>query len=251
MIILDAPIGTRLIRRGIEAARVVHAVLDAPSSVTALHEEDVAAGADVILSSTFALPFMAANDAAFDPTAHLRAALACAMSASKNVWVSFGPPVCDDPFLAQRAMDRVLTSLRLALRTTPIMAVCFETLSTRDAAWLPAALASLRAEDVGCAVSFLSGQDFRLDEPVYAIGTNCSAFAPKNRAEHEASFQRVLTLGVALKARTFIKPAMSDTTPSEWLVAQSRSFDMAGVCCGGTSEHLRALREAYPRGTDA
>lgn len=114
MKILDGPIGTRLIAAAIAPAEVVWAPIRRPEEVIALHREDLAAGAEIVFSNTFALPFFAFE---LDLAAHIDAALACTAAAGANeVWISLGPPAAGDAWRHREAMARVLTSVLMALK---------------------------------------------------------------------------------------------------------------------------------------
>ncbi len=239
MIVLDGPMGTRLIARGVRSEDVVRASLDRPSEVVAVHAEDLAAGARIVLSNTFALPFFAFD---LDLEAHVRAALRCAARAgAPEVLVSLGPPAPGDAERHREAMARVLTSVVMALKTAPAMGVMFETLRAQDASWLPEAAATLRAEGVPFIASFLANERMEFPaaaiEGAFALGCNCALFDPRDAAKHSQALAATLAAAKRLALRSLAKPAITrDTVPPALA-----EFDFAGVCCGGTAAHVAQL----------
>jgi len=236
-VILDAPIGTRLIARGMRPQDVVSASF---ADVLQLHRADVAAGADTVLTNTFALPFRAFD---LDVSKYVAPAIACAQaSGARHVLVSLGPPAQGNAARNEEAMERVLTSVALALRTARVMGVLLETLSLSDQSWLPDACARLRADGIAVALSFIAGTTLpeSVPEGVFALGANCSLSA------HRPEFSDVLHKAKVLGLKSYLKPAIHGD--ASWLVETCAPFDMVGVCCGGDSSHVAALASARVRG---
>jgi methionine synthase I (cobalamin-dependent) len=243
MIVLDAAMGTRLIDEfHIEAAAVLHATLTHPTLVRMLHARDVAAGAELLLTNTFALPWSAKALSDAQITELIEAALDHAWAAKpKHVHISLGPVMLDQA----PEMERVLTCARSVVQRRRLeTGIWFESLSLRDLSWLVPVMSSLAQMQTPMSASFIAGDEtdellLRLPElkDAWALGFNCARALQNADASilHTAS----RWLSASLPQKTIAKPAGASHATLAYLAAH---FDLVGVCCGGTSADLMVLK---------
>jgi hypothetical protein len=250
MIVLDAPMGTRLIdEHGLKPEDVLMANLAEPNLVRALHRRDVEAGAEIVLTNTFALPFRAHALSDAEIEALVIAAVEHAYAAqAKAVHLSLGPVMLKDG--ADRAMLRVLTcALAAVKRTRACDGIWFESLSAHDCTWLVNVMSALSGTHSlvasRVAASFLAGDplpDARRLDQLWALGFNCSRAHSNTDAHVLDAAQRWLAAPLVDGQMRIAKPAAPISR--EALSSLARAFDLVGVCCGGTSDDLRAIATA-------
>lgn len=240
--ILDSPIGTRLINEhGLAPGDVLFANLHHADWVRALHRRDVDAGAEIVLTNTFALPFRAAELSNAEIDALMTAAIAHAESAApKAVHISLGPAILGD----EAGRERVLTCAVAAAKRTRASGLWFESLSIADLSWLVHVMSSLVQNDIPVACSFIAGDEGDLSfapslAPAWATGFNCARVLPVTDDAILATAERWLAAPLREGQRRIAKPAgpLSQATRR----SLATRFDLFGLCCGGTDADLRGV----------
>lgn len=245
--------GTRLLRRGLDLAADDAALwnLTHPEEVLAIHQRDIDAGADAVLTNTFGAsrPNLARFGRETDVRAINRAAVALARSAAgprRTVLGSIGPAgtVFLDDFVEQAD----------ALLDAGADGLLLETHAFRTAAdgSLEPILASVKAPvavslfDWPFSVDLESVALRLLASGACALGLNCQAdlHAIANWAER---IRRVTDTPLLLKPSAGLpgEPPHPPAALFEWL---SRLLPVGrlivGGCCGTTEEHIAAMRAA-------
>ena len=252
--VMDAAMGTRLIARGLDPARDDASLWNCtrPGAVAALHAEDRAAGADLIVTNTFGAHAARLSQLGWaENAADLvgEAARLARAAARESAWVfgNIGGGACGD--------ERDLIRLAEVLESAGVDALYFETLFFDQAA---RALSWIRARTrLGVVVSLVPEQappvswrerGARLEAlGASAVGLNCGSIASVNAALRE------LARGTSLPL--LVKPALvspagepeSQAAPpwgslvGSWI---ERGVRLIGACCGSTSADVACLRDA-------
>ncbi len=237
--LLDGPVGTAL---WLPLAGKATAALTHPAAVRAIHARSVKAGAEAILSATFAAPFLLANGSP-DITTLLNAALDCAAPFSVPLWIAFGPPAGGDP---RRIAQTVLTWAARTAREGRARGVWLETCRAEDGQWLNAACDICERLNVEYVVTFAAhaqaARELLQSRPgAHAVGLNCGLQLMDERdAEALASARLPAGQRRVFKPATQLGAARLSPARVKELALAARA-DWAGVCCGGDDAHLLAL----------
>ena len=249
MRILDAPMGTRLIDEFSVAPKdVLFASLERPELVRALHRRDVEAGAEIVLTNTFALPFRAGSLSDAEIAALAEAAIGHAMAAgAKAVHISLGPAMLPVATESAALVQRVLTCIRPAVKRTR-SGIWFESLSISDLDWLVNVTSTLASAEILSAACFIAGDEgdrlwSRLADlgHLWALGFNCSRRLPGDGGYDAAMAKTAAAWSAAPLAPGQCRVAKPAKPSPDLLRSLPARFDLAGVCCGGSSADLRAL----------
>ncbi len=283
LILLDGALGTELMRRGIPTPLPLwsaQALLDAPDTVRAIHEDYVRAGADVITADTFRTTprTLAKAGRAGEAERLVERAVALAREAAersrgaREVLVAgalapledcYRPDLAPEPAAAER--EHAEQAVRLARQGVDLILI--ETMNSIAEA--KAALRGAKAAGVPVLVSFicksareiLNGElladAVRAVEPFKpdAILVNC--VPPGTVADCLGEMSRVtrLPLGCYPNAGA---PNMAEGTwsfdpawtPERFAEAAAgwvaRGAQIVGGCCGTGPDHIRALRLSLP-----
>ena len=283
LIVLDGAMGTELTRRGVPTPLPLwsaQALLDAPDTIRAIHEEYVAAGADIITANTFrATPrTLAKAGRAGEAERLVELAVGLAREAAvrtrgaRDVLVAgalapledcYRPDLAPEPPVAER--EHAEQAVRLARQGVDLILI--ETMN--NTAEAKAALRGAKAAGVPVLVSFIcksareivSGElladavaavePFKPD----AILVNCVAPGTVADCLGEMSRATRLPLGCYPNAG---EPNMAEGTwrfdpqwtPERFAEAAAgwvaRGAQIVGGCCGVGPDHIRALRLALP-----
>jgi len=283
LIVLDGAMGTELTRRGVPTPLPLwsaQALLDAPDTIRAIHEEYVAAGADIITANTFrATPrTLAKAGRAGEAERLVELAVGLAREAAvrtrgaRDVLVAgalapledcYRPDLAPEPPVAER--EHAEQAVRLARQGVDLILI--ETMN--NTAEAKAALRGAKAAGVPVLVSFicksareiLNGElladavaavePFKPD----AILVNCVAPGTVADCLGEMSRATRLPLGCYPNAG---EPNMAEGTwrfDPEWTPERfaeaaagwvARGAQIVGGCCGVGPDHIRALRLALP-----
>jgi len=272
-VLLDSAMGSELERRGVTLdlpSWSARAIVDAPEVVSAIHRENVAAGADVLTANTFrttrtALERSGWADFAGDWTGEaVRMARAAAARAARPVIVagSVAPLFdCYRPDLVPGDVSALESEHARLVRDVVVSGVdCLflETFGTRREAMAAARVARASGLPfVGSLVSdgdgkLLSGEDLSdtagllWDEGAEAVAVNCVSIR-KIGAD-------IARLAGAADGRPFgayanileeeEDPEGYAARAAEWLALGAR---LVGGCCGTTPAHTAALRRMIDR----
>jgi S-methylmethionine-dependent homocysteine/selenocysteine methylase len=283
MILLDGAMGTELTRRGIPTPLPLwsaQALLDAPDTVRAIHEDYVRAGADVITANTFrTTPRALAKVGRAGETERLvERAVALAREASgrvrgqREVLVAGALAPLEDCYRADLAPDpeqaeREHAEQAVRLARLGVDLILIETMNTIAEA--RAALRGAKAAGVPVLVSFICknareiwsgeplGDAVRAVEPFKpdAILVNCVSPSETGECLGEMSRATRLPLGCYPNAG---EPNMAEGTwifdpawtPERFAEAAAgwvaRGAQIVGGCCGIGPDHIRALRLSLP-----
>jgi len=283
LILLDGALGTELARRGIPTPLPLwsaQALLDAPDTVRAIHEDYVRAGADVITADTFRTTPRALAKAgrAGEVERMVERAVALAREAAtrvrgaRDVLVAgalapledcYRPDLAPSPEAAER--EHAEQAVRLARQGVDLILI--ETMNSIPEA--KAALRGAKASGVPVLVSFicksareiwngeLLSDAIRAVEPFKpdAILVNCVPPETVPDSLGEMSRATRLPLGCYPNAGA---PNMAEGTwrfdaawtPERFAEAAAgwvaRGAQIVGGCCGTGPDHIRALRLALP-----
>ena len=283
LIVLDGAMGTELTRRGVPTPLPLwsaQALLDAPDTIRAIHEEYVAAGADIITANTFrATPrTLAKAGRAGEAERLVELAVGLAREAAvrtrgaRDVLVAgalapledcYRPDLAPEPPVAER--EHAEQAVRLARQGVDLILI--ETMN--NTAEAKAALRGAKAAGVPVLVSFIcksareivngelladavaAVEPFKPD----AILVNCVAPGTVADCLGEMSRATRLPLGCYPNAG---EPNMAEGTwrfDPEWTPERfaeaaagwvARGAQIVGGCCGVGPDHIRALRLALP-----
>ncbi len=251
VLVLDSGQGTRLIARGLDLAIDDPStwVLDHPDEVARLHAEDVAAGADIVLSCTFGAnaTTLARYGRASDVEAVNRTAVGLARDAGPSlVFGSVGPnPVAGSVCLRQVK----------ALCDAGVDAILLETYQ-----FLPACVAlSQIVSAVGPVPVLVSLWNWTGIDPARLVelgasglGINCMGI--ENALVTLQSFVPTSTVPWLFKpdAGCLLSPPVSSENFTRAVhEAQGLGVRMIGGCCGTTSEHVALIRRAVSSKRDS
>jgi len=283
LIVLDGATGTELTRRGVPTPLPLwsaQALLDAPDTIRAIHEEYVAAGADIITANTFrATPrTLAKAGRAGEAERLVELAVGLAREAAvrtrgaRDVLVAgalapledcYRPDLAPEPPVAER--EHAEQAVRLARQGVDLILI--ETMNSSAEA--KAALRGAKAAGVPVLVSFIckSAREIwngeLLADAVAAVETfkpdailvNCVAPGTVADCLGEMSRATRLPLGCYPNAG---EPNMAEGTwrfDPEWTPERfaeaaagwvARGAQIVGGCCGVGPDHIRALRLALP-----
>jgi 5-methyltetrahydrofolate--homocysteine methyltransferase len=255
-LLMDGAMGTELIRRGFTGP-TWRANLDAPDLVRAIHADYVDAGAEVLLTNTFALNPGSLKDASLLSVG--RAAVRLARSVARTRWVlgSMGPATVGAVNFADREVV-----LRIAEALDGVEGFVLETCSDASAfdaaAWIRQQFPEL---PVLVSFSFAPNEEGKAAElaraadksPIAALGVNCGREqSPAEVGKTLEIFRR--TTAKPLSARPNAGTPNWDRdgwryplAPQEWAgqVAKLHSLGlmMVGGCCGSTPDHIRELQK--------
>jgi len=283
LIVLDGAMGTELTRRGVPTPLPLwsaQALLDAPDTIRAIHEEYVAAGADIITANTFRATPRTLAKAGRAGVAERLVELAVGLAreaavrtrGARDVLVAgalapledcYRPDLAPEPPVAER--EHAEQAVRLARQGVDLILI--ETMN--NTAEAKAALRGAKAAGVPVLVSFIcksareivSGElladavaavePFKPD----AILVNCVAPGTVADCLGEMSRATRLPLGCYPNAG---EPNMAEGTwrfDPEWTPERfaeaaagwvARGAQIVGGCCGVGPDHIRALRLALP-----
>ncbi len=284
MILLDGALGTELERRGVPTPLPLwsaQALLDAPDTVRAIHEDYVRAGADVITANTFRTTPRALAKAgrAGEVDRLVERAIALAREAAarvrgqRDVLVAGALAPLEDCYRADLAPEPALAerehaeqAVRLARQGVDLILI--ETMNSIAEA--RAALRGAKPAGVPVLVSFIcrkNGREIwngesladavRAVEPFKpdAILVNCVSPGSVADCLGEMSRETRLPLGCYPNAG---EPNMAEGTwrfDPEWTPERfaetaagwvARGAQIVGGCCGIGPDHIRALRMALP-----
>lgn len=249
-LVLDAALGTRLIERGLDLAHDDPAFwnLTHPEAVRVIHAQDVAAGADALVTNTFGAnrAWLARWDRAAEVEAINRAAVANARQASSDHTLllgSIGPTVAGSPD-AVREQARVLAD-------AGVDAILLETYQFDQAlASLPYARSEVALPIIVSLVDWpadmADSADRLTDGGASVLGVNC-----------QLGMARALELIERLAGATHVpllakpgagRPGEDCDTPEQFAQAVpgllASGVRLVGGCCGTTDAHVAALRAA-------
>jgi methionine synthase I (cobalamin-dependent) len=238
-LVLDAALGTRLLHLGDKPAR---RNIDHPEAVLAIHEADVAAGADVLTTNTFAIG--PATDRAI--VALYGARLARQAAGPRRFVLGSMAPVGEvgarialAELLCEAGVDGVL----LDTFTGPEALSTLVALMPRLSGWVPV-LVSLWRWDHGAATARALE-----DLGAAAIGCNCQVgMGPMVQwardIPDDVRVPRLVRPSACL-------PGAEPVPPSEFAAAVPELWSLGvrlfGGCCGAIAEHVAALRGAVDR----
>jgi len=272
-LILDSAMGTELERRGLELDLPLwsaRALVEAPDLVSAIHRENVAAGADILTANTFRTTRVALDESGnADRAAELtrlavRLARQAAEEATRPVLVagSVAPLFdCYRPDLVpEDASGLVAEHARLVgdLGLEGVDLLLLETFGTRREAL--AAAQAARKSSIPFVVSFvtdgggrlLSGES--LEEaaealrPAGAVAVCLNCVSSRKIGADLARLEAV-SAGLPIGAYANIlseedSPALYAREAGEWLARGAR---IVGGCCGTGPAHIEAIRALVPR----
>jgi S-methylmethionine-dependent homocysteine/selenocysteine methylase len=283
LIVLDGALGTELERRGVSTPLPLwsaQALLDAPDTIRAIHEDYVAAGADIITANTFRTTprTLAKAGRAAEAERLVELAVGLAREAAvrtrgaRDVLVAgalapledcYRPDLAPEPRVAER--EHAEQAVRLARQGVDLILI--ETMNSSAEA--KAALRGAKAAGVPVLVSFIckSAREIwngevladavRAVEPFKpdAILVNCVPPGDVADCLGEMSRATRLPLGCYPNAG---EPNMAEGTwrfdpawtPERFAEAAAgwvaRGAQIVGGCCGVGPDHIRALRLALP-----
>jgi 5-methyltetrahydrofolate--homocysteine methyltransferase len=263
IVLCDAATGTALLGYGPEPAR---RCLDAAPLVAEVHRRHLAAGAEVLLTNSFAALGATTDRGAVDlarrccgRAAAIARAVADAAGTRVTVAGSLGPP-------AGGATVTHLTLLAAALRDEGAELLWFETLSDRDEAHLAATVAGAVGLPYVITWSFhrhgrtgrgwtpgdLAASVSDLARPPLAIGANCGN-GPDDVVDAALRLAKATPLPVIARPSAGVPDRGTSTdrspgAPTAFADAARRAvaggIRVLGGCCGTGSEHLAALDAA-------
>jgi S-methylmethionine-dependent homocysteine/selenocysteine methylase len=283
LILLDGALGTELERCGVATPLPLwsaQALIDAPETVGAIHEEYARAGADILATATFRTTprvMRKVGRPESDADRLTEAAVRIAAEArdraalGRRVWIggSMGPlEDCyrpeDAPPRADAEPEHADQALRLKRAGADL--ILLETFNTIEEAL--AAARAARATDLPFTVSFIcrNGRELlsgdALADAIHAVEplgplaclVNCTPVADTAACLETMSRATGLPIGCYPNAGSVghsdhwsFDPAMTPdrfaSFAREWLSIGAQVF---GGCCGTTPDHIRALREALP-----
>ena len=240
-LVLDSGQGTRLMACGLDLGTTDPSlwVLDRPEAVVQLHRDDVAAGADVVLTCTFGAnaPTLGRFGRAADVGRVNRVAVGLARaSGARYVFGSVGPSagetLCDLQLetLAQAGVDALLLETFQGMRASNA---------------LEQAIDRMGAIPVIVSLWDWTGVEPRqlLDLGASAVGINCVSL--QTASETLQQWAQDPTIPWLLKPNAG-RPGESQASPEafEHFARQLGALAVryVGGCCGTTSEHTAALR---------
>lgn len=270
---LDGPTGTELSRRGVSTDLPLWsagALLSAPEVVREIHEDYVAAGAEIVTANTFrtharTLRAAGLEDHAADLT---RSAVELARAAGPHGWVVGSQAPLEDCYRpdlvpSDSELEREHAEMAANLAAAGVDGILVETHNTIcEAAW---AVRAAAATGLPTLVSFVCGRDARLlsgeslhaavqavlpHKPV-AVLVNClpseavtAALSLLRRAAGEVPIGAYANVGYADEKQGWVNtdsvnPAGYAEQGALWL---KRGARLMGGCCGTTPAHIRKLR---------
>jgi enediyne biosynthesis protein CalE2 len=283
LIVLDGAMGTELERRGIPTPLPLwsaQALLDAPDTIRAIHEDYVRAGADIITADTFRTTPRALAKAgrAGEAERLVERAVGLARAAAEHtrgareVLVAGGLAPLEDCYRADlspepAAAEREHAEQAVRLARQGVDLILIETMNTIAEA--KAALRGAKPAGVPVLVSFIckSAREIWSGEPLAdavgavepfkpdAILVNCVPPGMLADCLGEMSRATRLPLGCYPNAG---EPNMAEGTwnfDAEWTPERfaeaasgwvARGAQIVGGCCGIGPDHIRALRLALP-----
>jgi S-methylmethionine-dependent homocysteine/selenocysteine methylase len=269
-LLLDGATGTELERRGVRSALPlwsVHALIEAPDQVAAVHQAYVAAGAELLTANTFRTQRRTLARAGLGDRAGPLTALAVELArrAGGRFVLGSAPPLedCFRPDLVPDAetLEQEHAEHAGHLAAAGVDAVLAETMNTSGEA--VAAACAAREAGLPVIVSFVCGDGAALlsGEPLadaisavahadpLAVGVNC---LPPSRVPACLEVLRSCGLPFAIYANLGA-PVGGGTGRTEWKDPQafaalaeawiSAGARIVGGCCGTTPAHIRALAE--------
>ncbi len=283
MIVLDGALGTELERRGVSVPLPLwsaQALLDAPDTVRAIHEDYVRAGADILTANTFRVTprALAKTGRAGEAERILKSAVALAREAAESargareVLVAGAMAPLEDcyrPDLApdSKSAEREHAEQAVRLARLGVDLILIETMNSTAEA--KAALRGAKPAGIPVLVSFIckNGKELWNGEPLAdavlavepfkpdAILVNCVGADSIGECLGEMARVTRLPLGCYPNAG---EPDMARGTwrfddawtPERFAEAASgwvaRGAQIVGGCCGTGPDHIRALRAALP-----
>ncbi|MGA9118520.1 MAG: homocysteine S-methyltransferase family protein [Bacteroidota bacterium] len=281
MFILDGAIGTELARRGANTNLPLwsaNALVDDPGLVRTLHEEYIAAGADLITANTFRTTPRTFRRAGLpDRSAELTQLAVALANEARNAFPgrtvkiagSMGP--LEDCYHPERvppddalAAEHALHAQRLAEAGVDMLLL--ETMGTSREA--EAACKAAVSTGVPTIVSFLCDaggnlydgkpleEAVRRVEPYhpYALSINCMSPRIIDRAVERLRKAASLPFGVyanvGMPGEEREATMQCDVEPEEYAAFAGRWIDLGAIfvggCCGTTPEYVRRIRDAFP-----
>jgi S-methylmethionine-dependent homocysteine/selenocysteine methylase len=283
MIVLDGALGTELERRGVSVPLPLwsaQALLDAPDTVRAIHEDYVRAGADILTANTFRVTprALAKTGRAGEAERILQSAVALAREAAESargareVLVAGAMAPLEDcyrPDLApdSKSAEREHAEQAVRLARLGVDLILIETMNSTAEA--KAALRGAKPAGIPVLVSFIckNGKELwngeLLADAVLAVEpfkpdailVNCVGADAIGECLGEMARVTRLPLGCYPNAG---EPDMARGTwrfddawtPERFAEAASgwvaRGAQIVGGCCGTGPDHIRALRAALP-----
>lgn len=288
VIILDAAMGTDLQKRGVpmdHAAWSATAVLTHPDTVREVHEDNLRAGADIIITNTFAAARHVLKGAGLgDKVRELNLkAVALAKEArdraapARSVWIAgsispmnTGGKVVDiDPpdvlrtsfqelaeLFAEAGVDLIMLEWMWDIERTTYAVEAAQ--ATGLPTWV--GFAARMAEDGSTVVSRRRDVDTPLAEivgPVMAVGGSMAAVMHTEVEATGAALEVVRDrwsgpLAAYAESGHFVMPnwQFEDISPEDYLAAAERWVGMGvqvvGGCCGIGPDHIRLLKDRLP-----
>jgi S-methylmethionine-dependent homocysteine/selenocysteine methylase len=267
-LVLDAALGTELLRRGLELPAPLwsaHGLLERPDLVETIHRENAEAGADVLTIASFRLHRrnLSESSCSLSQRELIEAAVALARRAAGTVAVagSLAPlEDCYRPDLVpkQESLLSEHREMASALLAAGVDLILVETMNTvREAVAAARAAAETELPVVVSCVSdgdgrLLSGEPLQdltrallaLPRPPDAIGINCVAarsLAPDLVRLANAA-PRVPLVAYGNVFSDAVAPEDYARRAAEWVALGAR---LVGGCCGTTAAHTRAVARLY------
>lgn len=242
--LLDAPMGTRLIKRGLDLAHddAVLWCLDHPEQVWELHRRDREAGAQALLTNTFTAceNWLRRSGRQGDQQRLIEAAVALARSAAEGLaWVlgSIGPAgnARECQHLAGLLLTSGVDALILETQTYQQAHDCLDLLANEATVPL---LVSLHRWPESIADAAQSLIDLGAD----ALGVNCGT-------NLDDAWRELRRLQSVTSFPLLFKPAIGATDSLELLqsiatACRPSATRWLGVCCGGSERELKCARAA-------
>ena len=278
-VLLDGGMGTQLQSRGLQPGEKPElAALTMPDTLTAIHRDYAAAGADILLANTFGANAKKLAGCGYTLQQVIQASLACARTAAEEtgalVGLDIGPlgellaPAGTLAFAD--AYDRFAEVIRLGAEAgadlvfletmTDLYELKAAILAAKETCTLPV-FTSMSFESrgrtfTGCTVESYAVTAVGLGAD--AVGINCS-LGPKEILPFAKRLCRSVPAGVPV----FVKPNAGLPNPdgsynlnaaefaAEMQEYAATGISMLGGCCGTTPAFIAALRDAFAAHTPA
>ncbi|HET9952174.1 MAG TPA: homocysteine S-methyltransferase family protein [Candidatus Eisenbacteria bacterium] len=284
VVVLDGAMGTELDRRGVPTPLPLwsaRALLDAPEVVSAIHEDYIRAGADVVTTNTFRTTARTMRRAGLDPGEAerlTRLAVELARDArsralrGSEVWIAGAMAPLEDCYRPELAPPPSEAEIEHATQAAILAGAGVDLLLVETMNAIPEAVEATRAA-VGTGlpvfVSFIARSEREiwdgelLEDAVRAVDAFHPAAILVNCVPADSAERCLEVLARATRAPIGCYPNAGDPdfdhgtwrhdderTP-EWFAGHATSWLRRGAlvvggCCGTGPGHIRALREAVP-----